>query len=266
MPQLRGQDGREAGAEKGEEDRGVTPLIAEMAALVPEQAAEMMWFDMHSLWNSVREDYDHTLAIEGIQENLPFPFCGVVFFDEYDNKVLVAAKEGEHPEKPGKRGLIIDALSKGRGVVNKYAPFFADPHEEGIESGISIFFAGKEHYKDERLKQAANASLVAISFWLKSMEKLSMPIYKAQSKKNQAKRIRQGKKPLFEWTTVVLEPRHSSSESLGGTHATPRLHDVRGHWVVRNNKRFWRKPHKRGDASKGVIFKDYQIKGQEQRA
>jgi hypothetical protein len=42
---------------------------------------------------------------------------------------------------------------------------------------------------------------------------------------------------------------------------TRRLHEVRGHWCVSKTtgKRWWRKSHKRGDASLGVINHDYEL-------
>lgn len=45
------------------------------------------------------------------------------------------------------------------------------------------------------------------------------------------------------------------------TENTRRLHEVRGHWCVSKTtgKRWWRKSHKRGDASLGVINHDYEL-------
>lgn len=75
-----------------------------------------------------------------------------------------------------------------------------------------------------------------------------------------AKRRKKHKKPFYEWTTVVVNhaPR---AESKGGTHASPRQHEVRGHYArSRLGKMFWRKAHKRGDPSLGVVFHDYTVK------
>lgn len=77
------------------------------------------------------------------------------------------------------------------------------------------------------------------------------------------KRMARGKKPLFDWTTVEVkaaERLHGTpSEKTGIKH---RLHEVRGHWCVRKStgKRYWRKAHKRGDASLGIVFHDYTVK------
>ena len=74
------------------------------------------------------------------------------------------------------------------------------------------------------------------------------------------RKIAQGKLPSYEWRTVVIEPTKPKSESKGGTHASPRLHDRRGHLRrLQNGKNVWVRSCKVGDASKGVIFHDYKI-------
>lgn len=110
----------------------------------------------------------------------------------------------------------------------------------------------------------AAINILVIATFLRILnEQTISTVYTPIPSKNHAKRLRQKKLPLFDWHTVIIEPKKQKNESLGGTHATPRLHEVRGHWVQRNNKRFWRKPHKRGDATKGIVFHDYKITAQE---
>jgi hypothetical protein len=73
-----------------------------------------------------------------------------------------------------------------------------------------------------------------------------------------AKRRSKHKKPFYDWHTVVVETVKTAGNDQGGTHATPRQHEVRGHYVrSKLGKVFWRKSHKRGDPTKGVIFHDY---------
>ena len=77
-------------------------------------------------------------------------------------------------------------------------------------------------------------------------------------------RAKRGLKLLYEWRTAVIEPSKSKQEHQGGTHASPRRHQARGHWRnYKSGKRVWIKECWRGDASKGSIFKDYLIKGQQ---
>jgi hypothetical protein len=66
---------------------------------------------------------------------------------------------------------------------------------------------------------------------------------------------------MYEWKTVILKPAKPRSESLGGTHASPRLHERRGHLRrMRSGKEVWVKPHKVGNVKLGVIFHDYEVR------
>ena len=74
-----------------------------------------------------------------------------------------------------------------------------------------------------------------------------------------ARRKAKGKRPLFTWTTINLDAPRYKSEPKGGTHASPRLHDRRGHWVTSKlGKRFWRKDSKVGSAKNGITIQSYE--------
>ena len=75
------------------------------------------------------------------------------------------------------------------------------------------------------------------------------------------RKIKEGKLPSYDWRTIVIEPPKPQAESRGGTHASPRRHQARGHWrTYKSGKRGWVKECWRGDASKGTVFKDYELK------
>lgn len=76
------------------------------------------------------------------------------------------------------------------------------------------------------------------------------------------RKIAAGKTPTYDWTTVVIEPKASRvSERLGGTHASPRLHDRRGHLRrLRSGKNVWVRPCKVGRAELGAVFHDYEVR------
>ena len=76
------------------------------------------------------------------------------------------------------------------------------------------------------------------------------------------RKIKEGKLPTYDWHTVVIEPPKTSQEHQGGTHASPRRHQARGYWrTYKSGKRGWVKECWRGDASKGSVFKDYELRG-----
>ena len=70
------------------------------------------------------------------------------------------------------------------------------------------------------------------------------------------KRERRGQPPLLDHLEVHASLRPTEADQRGaevnGRHA-PRLHHVRGHLVRRDNVVYWRTPHLRGSASRGVI-------------
>lgn len=93
----------------------------------------------------------------------------------------------------------------------------------------------------------------------------SLGFHKPTHAGNNAKRIRKGKAPLYEWTTVQIERKAPELPAApkGGTHASPRLHQRRGHWVTSKlGKRFWRSQTVVGKPENGMIFHDYKDGGQ----
>ena len=92
---------------------------------------------------------------------------------------------------------------------------------------------------------------------------LDMPVeaYIPTPHRANVSRAKRGLKPLYDWHTIVIEPPKPQSESRGGTHASPRRHQARGHWrTYKSGKRGWVKECWRGNASKGTVFKDYELK------
>jgi hypothetical protein len=82
----------------------------------------------------------------------------------------------------------------------------------------------------------------------------SIPVARAAINR---KRLARGRAPLLDHIEVraslgsVREPDSSGGELAG--RQSPRLHHVRGHLVRRDNSVFWRSPHLRGSASRGIV-------------
>lgn len=76
------------------------------------------------------------------------------------------------------------------------------------------------------------------------------------------RRAKKGKRLQYSWRTVAIEPPTQKAERMGGTHASPRQHERRGHWrITPTGKRVWVRNCTVGDPSKGVVMKDYIIRG-----
>lgn len=72
----------------------------------------------------------------------------------------------------------------------------------------------------------------------------------------QRARQRRGKRPLFSYWTLHLRPNKASSD-LGGTHASPRVHLVRGHAQRYSGAWKWKQPYAKGNKDLGMVHKDY---------
>ena len=76
------------------------------------------------------------------------------------------------------------------------------------------------------------------------------------------RKIASGKQPSYDWRTVVIDTSVIRCDYKGGTHASPRLHDRRGHSRrLPDGRIVWVRACKVGDAGRGVVFHDYQVKG-----
>ena len=75
------------------------------------------------------------------------------------------------------------------------------------------------------------------------------------------RKISKGKPPTYSWHTVVIDGKSIKHESQGGTHASPRLHDRRGHSRrLPDGRIVWVKSCKVGSANLGAVFHDYEVK------
>lgn len=119
------------------------------------------------------------------------------------------------------------------------------------------YYKGDSEITDEEVRPAFRMVCAAL-LKINDATEAHQPTAKANSLTNK-RRIAKGKPPLiYDWHTVKLEPNGPVSDPQGGTHATPRRHQCRGHWRnCKSGKRVWVKDCWRGDASKGTIFKDY---------
>jgi len=108
----------------------------------------------------------------------------------------------------------------------------------------------------------ATGVLAFIAAFLQSLEKTPVTGHKPIKRPNHEKKVRQGKIPSYDWTTVVIEPSKPKGDSQGGTHASPRWHERRGHWRVmkKTGRKVWVKNCEVGNKARGAVFHDYEVK------
>ena len=210
---------------------------------------EVQWFDVSKAYageNSVNTKYLAThrppfeknlVVYGGSSKNHPY----------YEVMMFISGTDSEE-------GIVVD-ISKGTpGNFNTFPPLVY-----AVDDGQIRYGPADENH--DVPQDVAELMLSLVAMWFASMD-TGCNSYKpnvAQTFTNRRK-IAQGKTPSYDWTTVVVTATPPKQESRGGTHASPRLHDRRGHIRrLRSGKNVWVKAHKVGDATLGTIFHDYQI-------
>lgn len=222
----------------------MTPLIQKAVRMAPEPETAM-WFDVGPMerWDGGQVPVDLVL-------NLPFPRTGIVGYDQNGKDFALWLFQGTDT-------VAVGGASMWHG---KYMTSFAYlKTDEGLKyyqkEGSFINFVSEEEVRP--------AFRMVCAILVKLSERKS-EAYKPVVKDTflNRKRKEKGKSAVsFDWHTVEIGPWASKAEPQGGTHASPRLHDRRGHWrlIKATGKRVWVKACKVGDASKGVVFKDYRV-------
>lgn len=216
----------------------MTPLIAEFIKFAPDPA-QHHWFDVGDLPRDAEFVADEELM------HLPFDDTVIVGRDSDGSKFMIR--------------LINDGFTVSAGGM-----LFTGPYPAYIKPFSYINTPeGLRVYGRETPKREQYMPIVAIiGVFLAGLRKPTTA-YIPTSRKSliNSKRAAKGKGPvLFDWHTVEVAPIAPKAPHLGGTHASPRLHDRRGHWRnTRSGKRVWVRDCKVGDPSKGIIFKDYKV-------
>lgn len=232
----------------GKEEK-VTPLIREMVSINPEASTDYMWFDASEVANNPAvHPTDETLSLP-----MPFPLCAVAIRVDDKEKVLLLVQD-----RLGARGITGWTF---RGKEARQIPSFVYDLDEPLDANGTLQVKKIEGDDGQLTHKAVQATVNILCGYLLSIHSPApIPGYTPVDKQKfvNKKRIAKGKAPIYEWTTVVIEPPKPKAEPKGGTHASPRLHDRRGHYrKLRSGKLAWVKACKVGNAAKGAVFKDY---------
>lgn len=214
----------------------MTPNIAKACELM-ENPEDYMWFDVSGQVKVSSVD-THTI----FQQQPPFDRVAIVMKGENDTCVAVWTY------RPETNLSLVWLLIRGHGLV------FGGAYSAETRSWREL----------ENAPQPDNESpgKVAVTLVALLQSALETGASYSSAKANQANKRRrlQGKKPLYDWHTVVLEPKAPKQEPKGGTHASPRPHDRRGHYrTYKSGKQVWVRNMRVGKGE-GFVFKDYIVK------
>lgn len=219
----------------------MTPLVRQLVPLT-RNAERYHWFDIGEMSNDVT-------TIDGsdpIASRLAFPQCAFAYTEDGDPGVLLMTQLNE-------TSIHFTGLASHRGQWFEVTPLTVIYDQAAGYSG-----EGKG-VTSEQLRVA----LVNVAYCARLLDQgASAFAIDAQRCHINTVRAKKGKGPLkFTWHTVTIGPRPERKDGKGGTHASPRLHDRRGHWrTYASGKKGWVKECKVGSPSKGIVFKDYKIK------
>lgn len=212
----------------------MTPLITSMSRLVPDPECGY-WFDLGELPDGKYFDLDPELMIH-------LPYDAIFMVGTYfSRRFLIKATFSN--DSVGMTGfLFADELRE----IKPFAYILKDDKlavwPQGATSNTDTMFAlGVLDTLLRRLDvaQTAHQPVVAETF-------------------TNRRKIAQGKRPTYDWRTITVQPR-VKSEPQGGTHASPRAHDRRGHWRTLKEKKVWVRPCRVGNPADGQVFHDYKV-------
>ena len=223
----------------------MTPLIQEFVAANPEDAINHHWFDMTAAYRR-----EQAISAEILSRPLPYPKTALVCAYEDKKALLFVFRSGEIT---GVAGTQFDGKR-----YHDIAGFMYIVNEEGIR------VRHKDGTPFDYRTSHATGVLAFIAAFLESLETSPATGHLPIKRENWAKKIRQGKVPTYDWKTVVIEPTKPKSDAQGGTHASPRWHERRGHWrtMKKTGKKVWVKNCEVGDKTLGAVFHDYKLKEQ----
>lgn len=226
-----------------------TPLLREMMSLSDDPTA-FHWFDATGGFHAPNEQSQSPL----VEYRPPFEKCMVVFEGVGGsglNVKMLSMIVGNNPAE----GIIVTVWRipfKGNPVRSPSLIYLVD--DGVIRYGPTD---GEQLPSDKEVQMI----LGFVSAWLSTMSQKSNA-YRPTVKDTftNKRKVEAGKLPTYDWHTVVIEPAKPKSESKGGTHASPRAHDRRGHLRrLRNGGHVWVRDCKVGNAALGAVFKDYVI-------
>lgn len=240
-----------------------TPLIRETIQRTMKEGLDpvsLHWFDISPLpLNDIAIRGTHSSWL--LNYRPPFDHCVVLWRGQWRDKGLHELMMMVHGSDPSKK-IVVSVWKAKAGQPRSTAEMGFVELAYTVVDGKIMFGPVLESEKEPISESVAKTILGLVATWFSALAK-GCEVHSLEIKDTftNRRKMAQGKKPMYEWKTVVLKSAKPRSESLGGTHASPRLHERRGHLrKMRSGKEVWVKPHKVGNAKLGVIFHDYEVR------
>jgi hypothetical protein len=217
----------------------MTPLVLEISKLAGPALDGAMWFDLGALGGD-----EQTITPEGLNDRWPFDRCALVFCDGDGNKGLMLAAQ-----RHGATVLTSWLLGERKVLrAGHMVQYYVAEDQVYMEGGMVAF-------------QCPEVA-VAIEF-LRRMRAGGTHAYDRNipDTATNRRKLSEGKPPsTYAWRTVVVAPTQPRKLSAGGSHASPRLHERRGHWRhLHSGDAVWVRPCLVGSPERGVVEKDYRV-------
>jgi hypothetical protein len=230
-------------------------FISDMAHLFNQMGGEAHkwhWFDLSGELRN-----EHTIDPEPVLKTCRPPFAQtvMVYRAVRDGVIhdLMLTILGDDPVE-GIRVMMTVRLNMGKTVALR-------PFQYSIRDGQLLTDLPVDAPEKEVVDRDNGLYMISLLYQRLMQSRLPawLPVYE-RTFTNQ-RRIEKGKSPKYTWETLIVGAETVARDDLGGTHASPRYHDRRGHQRrLRNGKTVWVKACKVGDPSKGAVFKDYAVR------
>jgi hypothetical protein len=227
----------------------MNPNVAEVIKKAPFSPVKHVWFDLLDQ-NNLRSRMEGWLKGKSITEVIPDHVAKEMPMPFDNMALLLPLGLSISPDEPSKKFLLTvdrvgDLINFQFWVGSYKTPVLDITIKNKLLDSPTKTEVNKEFARS--IRETVNGSSSEVADRLRLLLAYSLPIfaaicyaptnhliategYRCKPNPSNANRLRRGKRPLFEWETVLIKSTVVENQvSLGGTHASPKPHDRRGH-------------------------------------
>jgi hypothetical protein len=221
-------------------------------------------------------------GLYGVELNLPFDICTleictpefdygkkqvILLIDDPKNEAIVIYQilsmpdNGEHIGTP----LFLPNQAGARIYKTEFIDLVGDPKIEMLDWTGKCPGVNDPNETSETITLCRSSISTAAKYVLEFLEAMSCKnvetVTYQKASPNNAQRIKSRKAPIYETKilSLVMPQKVTKGEKLFGTHASPRQHLRRGHIRRLDTGNIWVNACVVGDASNGIINKQYKV-------